>query len=318
MRRLLLGALAAVAILIAAIAVWFTGSNFHTVIPGELYRSAQLKPGELEEVIKRYGIRTIVNLRGTDTEELWYRDQRKKLADLGLVFHDVSLASRNMPDVTELAKLLDALRHARRPLLVHCRGGADRSGLASALVLLLGGKHKISDAMEQTSLFYRVIYDDSVGRQFLRQYESWLTARRQEHTPQRLLAWIGNDYDDNKGNLLFFFDGVNGRVARRRQDTFRVENNSIRAWGWAIDLWRQSTVGGLTVLLDGRPLETRYGLARPDVAENLGFPAVVNSGWEARTDVSGWKRKCYGASLHVTRRDGSEWRSPSLATICLD
>ena len=317
-RRLIVGSLSAGVILAGAVAIWATSSNFHSVIPGQLYRSAQLKPGQLEDITKRHGIRTIVNLRGENTEKPWYQDQRESLRELGLAFHDVTLSARAMPDITELAKLIDALKTARRPILVHCLNGADRSGLASALALLMDGSHELAEAKRQTSLFYRVIYEDSAGRQFLRQYESWLAAKGQEHAPDRLLAWIRNDYDDHKGNLRFFFDGVNDRIAGKKQGTFRVDGNAVRAFGWIFDLRRQDVLGSVTVLLDGKPLETRYRLPRKDVAQVFGIPAVAASGWEAKADLAGWPRKCYGASLRVTRLDNSAWESPPLATICLN
>jgi protein tyrosine/serine phosphatase len=38
--------------------------NVHVVEPGELYRSAQLNGASLDGVLKRYGIKTVINLRG--------------------------------------------------------------------------------------------------------------------------------------------------------------------------------------------------------------------------------------------------------------
>jgi len=38
--------------------------NFHTVIAGELYRSAQPSAADIAEYKQKAGIRTIVNLRG--------------------------------------------------------------------------------------------------------------------------------------------------------------------------------------------------------------------------------------------------------------
>jgi len=38
--------------------------NFHEVSKGTVYRSAQLDEDELAEYIDRYGIRSILNLRG--------------------------------------------------------------------------------------------------------------------------------------------------------------------------------------------------------------------------------------------------------------
>lgn len=47
--------------------------NMHTVIPGELYRSATLSPEQLSALIEKEVIRTIINLRGGETSHGWLR-----------------------------------------------------------------------------------------------------------------------------------------------------------------------------------------------------------------------------------------------------
>src|SRR5262245_46726283 len=41
----------------------FVGPNFHTVLPGRVYRTAQPSPDRLERLVRGYGIRTVINLR---------------------------------------------------------------------------------------------------------------------------------------------------------------------------------------------------------------------------------------------------------------
>jgi hypothetical protein len=62
--------------------------------------------------------------------------------------------SANAPlDANQVAQLADALRDAPKPLLIHCRAGSDRTGLACALyVASHGGSYR--DAQDQLSLFY--------------------------------------------------------------------------------------------------------------------------------------------------------------------
>jgi protein tyrosine/serine phosphatase len=47
------------------------GENFHAVVPGELYRSAQLSGSRLERHIQAEGIRTVINLRGPNPGSAW-------------------------------------------------------------------------------------------------------------------------------------------------------------------------------------------------------------------------------------------------------
>ena len=47
--------------------------NFHAITEGEAYRSAQLRGDKLEYYIRRYNIKSILNLRGTNPDSDWYR-----------------------------------------------------------------------------------------------------------------------------------------------------------------------------------------------------------------------------------------------------
>src|SRR5437660_1622855 len=51
------------------------GSNFHTVASQRFYRAAQPAGATLKSYIAAYGIRTVVNLRGTNTGEDWFDDE---------------------------------------------------------------------------------------------------------------------------------------------------------------------------------------------------------------------------------------------------
>ena len=50
---------------------------------------------------------------------------------------DVALSAVKYPPPPDLIKILDTFDHAPYPILFHCRGGADRSGLAGTIYLNL-------------------------------------------------------------------------------------------------------------------------------------------------------------------------------------
>lgn len=127
-------------ILITAIGGAYLGylqwsGNFHPVINGELYRSAQPTPEQLSEYVRAYGIRSVVNLRGSNPNSAWYREEVATAAALGLVHTDFAMSARRILSASDKDKLLAILRDAPKPLLIHCEAGADRSGLAAALYL---------------------------------------------------------------------------------------------------------------------------------------------------------------------------------------
>jgi hypothetical protein len=49
--------------------------NVHVVDEGRLYRSARLERNQLEQVIHRYGIKSILNVRGAASGESWYEGE---------------------------------------------------------------------------------------------------------------------------------------------------------------------------------------------------------------------------------------------------
>jgi protein tyrosine/serine phosphatase len=107
--------------------------NFHTITPGEAYRSAQLGSVSLEYYVKKYGIRSVVNLRGRNADEAWYVNEIKTCSELGIKHYDVALSALHEPAPSLVRQLLEIFKSAPRPLLVHCQSGADRSGLAAAM-----------------------------------------------------------------------------------------------------------------------------------------------------------------------------------------
>lgn len=120
--------------LLAILALGAAGcSNFYEVDRGRFYRSAQLGPTQLAYFIDRYGIRTVINLRGEEHGKDWYDEELAVCERLGVAHYDISMSSRRIPHKEDLRKLLDIFRDAHRPILVHCWGGSDRTGLASAL-----------------------------------------------------------------------------------------------------------------------------------------------------------------------------------------
>jgi len=113
-------------------------TNRATVIPGRLYRSNQPSPARLAADARRWGLRSVLNLRGrtgNGADAL----EREAAARLGLAFLDIPLRSRAAPSRALLLDLIAALRAAPPPLLVHCKSGADRAGFAAAVGLLLAG-----------------------------------------------------------------------------------------------------------------------------------------------------------------------------------
>lgn len=111
--------------------VW---TNEAEIAPGVL-RANHPSPARLEALAAR-GIRTILNLRGV-SDAPHYRFERAACARLGLQLVDFEgLTARHAPSRDILLQLLDVLRGVEKPVVMHCKSGADRSSLAAAVYLL--------------------------------------------------------------------------------------------------------------------------------------------------------------------------------------
>jgi uncharacterized protein (TIGR01244 family) len=136
MMKHVLRVLLAIAVLLGLYAGFLVATgNFHTVIAGQLYRSSQPTGEQLAAWHKRYGIKTIVNLRGAHPNEEWYRIERALARELGLTLIDYPISAKRELTPEQVEELLAVLGAAQTPVLIHCRDGADRSGLASALYI---------------------------------------------------------------------------------------------------------------------------------------------------------------------------------------
>ena len=107
--------------------------NFHAITPGEAYRSAQLDGDELKHYIRKYNIKSIINLRGKRTGRSWYRQELEICKRYGSRHYDLSIPADKSPSRDQLKTLRHLFENAPRPVLLHCKAGADRAGLAAAL-----------------------------------------------------------------------------------------------------------------------------------------------------------------------------------------
>ncbi len=168
--------------------------NFHTVIPNEVYRSAQLSPLTLERRIRELGLRSVINLRTDDGNASWSKSEHEVTEVRGVDLHLVRL-SVFMPPRATLQRLVRLLDTAKRPLLLHCLMGVERSGIASAIAILLEGGD-VAEARKQFGLVYGflpLICKPDLP-EVLDDYGRWLGLRGASHSPDLFRHWVKNDY----------------------------------------------------------------------------------------------------------------------------
>ena len=190
--------------------VW---SNFAEVIPGRLYRSNHPTPGRLGRLVRRHGIRTLVNLRGekpngSNTLSL------DAAGRLGLAHEFLAFESRGAPHRDRILRFHDLYRRMAVPALIHCKSGADRAGLASGLAILFEGG-TAAEAQRQFSWRFGHVSGSRAGilDAFFVQY----AATGEGRLP--FLDWVRDEYDEAWLRRSFAASGfasfVNDRVLRR-------------------------------------------------------------------------------------------------------
>ncbi len=104
--------------------------NFAEVSPGVLYRGSRASEDELKTIKGRYGIKTVVDLR-------FFAFDGKRVKRLGLAPVRIPNLATHAEDEDVGVFLRVATDPANQPVFVHCRYGADRTGLMIAAWRLL-------------------------------------------------------------------------------------------------------------------------------------------------------------------------------------
>jgi protein tyrosine phosphatase (PTP) superfamily phosphohydrolase (DUF442 family) len=174
----------------------FWNGNLAAVQEGRIYRSSQLAPTDLATVLRQQRIKTVLNLRGPNPTQEWYRSERRATAEAGVTQVDIAMSSREWMSRDQLRALVGVLDECEYPLLIHCWRGAERTGLVSAFTELLRPGGSLARARSQFSVHYLYvpIGGGAMMPKHLDQYESWLNAQGQSHTPARFRQWVASGY----------------------------------------------------------------------------------------------------------------------------
>lgn len=101
-----------------------------------VYRSAQLTPAKFKRFVKEKNIDVVLNLRG-ESKSKWYVNEAKAAKELDIQYYTYGFSAYRPPDRERFLKILDVLdkvKREKKTLLIHCKAGADRTGLMSAVV----------------------------------------------------------------------------------------------------------------------------------------------------------------------------------------
>lgn len=169
--------------------VGFLGENFRAVHDKQCYRSAALAPEVLKHRIKTYGIKTVVNLRGTSRQP-WYIAQQDLMDKLSIGQENIKLDTQDLPIPENLNALIRVLHTSPRPILFHCNHGIDRTGIAAVLYKTIVDQEPLDAAINSEQSIYSghiATSNNDAGDRFFELYES-------DSSQLSLENWIRDKY----------------------------------------------------------------------------------------------------------------------------
>jgi hypothetical protein len=170
--------------------VFFFGNNLHEAISGQLYRSGRLSTTDLDDLIRRSRLRTVITFTGGSVKHTWFVAQKRVCQAHQVELVPINLPADRPPERAAINQLLDVLATSPRPILVQGNRGLDQSGFAAAAAALLAGAPP-RVALLQFGLKYGQFggaEHSRLGRALLG-YQEWLEDHRWPHTPARFRTW---------------------------------------------------------------------------------------------------------------------------------
>jgi len=187
--------------------------NFHWVREGEAARSSQAHFGGLKGLMRRHGLKAVVNLRGENSDLFWWRYERRICAELGALHFDAMLDSRKLPTRPMLARLMEVFETAPKPFLLKCSGGNDRTGLAAALFLIERDGWSARPTAERQFAAFPYLHFPRKHQRWLSQFPDFAWEEsgglplagwiRSTYDPHRLAEWLGKRGQGDSFEALF-------------------------------------------------------------------------------------------------------------------
>jgi tyrosine-protein phosphatase SIW14 len=119
--------------------------NFHRVNE-RLYRGAQPKKDGLKKLAS-LGVKSILNLRGEDENTA---AEQREAKELGLNYYALPMGGLSRPSDEQIAKALSIINNPENGVVfVHCKHGADRTGVVIACFRMLQESQTAEQAREE-------------------------------------------------------------------------------------------------------------------------------------------------------------------------
>ena len=161
------------------------------------YRSNQPFPWQILADKNKRGVKTIINLRGIrNCSSFFLEKETCEKHNIKLInFPVTSRAAPKAETILAAKKLFNEIEY---PIIMHCKSGADRAGLMSALYLILHKNVSVIEAKKQLSFKYLHIKHAKTGI-----LDAFFDSYIKENKNKDFLDWVKNDYNPEKLKLSF-------------------------------------------------------------------------------------------------------------------
>ena len=159
---------------------------------GKCYRSGHPSRILLKRV-QRLGVRHIISLRGGKVLPHNLRE-RALCSKMGLSYYNVPMSSGRPPSRATLEKLVELYESLDEPFLVHCKTGADRTGLAVGVYHLAMLRSVTKKAKKQLDI--RFLHLGLGRKKMLRKFFEFYEKTNPDHIPFKV--WLQSNYTKDR------------------------------------------------------------------------------------------------------------------------
>lgn len=166
--------------------------NFHEIAK-DVFRSSQPTMWQLERLKEKYNLVMIVNLKDANRNSAYFHFEEEKCEELGLNLINVNIRSRGFPTYEKLLRYKKVIEQIQKPVLIHCKAGADRTGIFCTLYQYFYEKRPIRET-DQLKLFpYGHFKYSNAGKgdYYFEQFAKY----QETHPEVNLLTWARDIVD---------------------------------------------------------------------------------------------------------------------------
>ena len=160
-------------------------------IGGGMFRENQPSPERIKKLAEE-GIKTVVNLRGPSPKG-FYLLEKEACERHGIQLVNYRMYSRDVHSKERLLGTRDLFEDIAYPAVMHCKSGADRTGIMGVLYRHFRMGDTIEAALDQLSFKYLHVRHGKTGMLdwFFRSYLDY----KAEHGEISFADWVAGPYD---------------------------------------------------------------------------------------------------------------------------